>query len=323
LDILVLGCSGVFLRRVLPALNKCSSIDSIHVASKNKNASAIVKKNDIKIDLWFNDYDLAIETAKAELVYISLPNHLHYYWAKKALNRGLHVVVEKPATLNLAESRNLVDLSVERNLCLAEAVVWQYHPNVEYALDFLSDVTDESILLEARFTVPAFNTDNFRNYSEFGGGAFNDMSAYAASISRVFFNEKPINVTANILASNHSTGIDTEFKIKLSFNESKVIIGNFGFDLHYKNHLVIKGTKFRHELNRVFSPPSDIGISLNSFVDDMPCHQLNQGDCYARFFQLVLETLDTPKKANWAQILLQDALLTHAIKESFKSFWEV
>ena len=319
----MLGCSGVFLRRVLPALNTCRLIDAIHVASRNKNVSSIDKTNNAKIGLWFDDYDVAIESAKAELVYISLPNHLHYHWAKKALNRGLHVVVEKPATLQLSDTQTLVDLSVERNLCLAEAVVWQYHPNVEYALDFLSDVTKGPLVFEASFTVPAFNIDNFRNYSEFGGGAFNDMSAYAASISRVFFNEKPRNIIANILASDGLGGIDKEFSIQLNVSKNRVVHGNFGFDLDYKNHLVVKGTKFNLELSRVFSPPSDVGVSLNSFVDEIPSHQFNQGDCYARFFEHVLDTLDTSKKASWAQIMLQDALLTHEIKESFKSSQEI
>jgi len=233
------------------------------------------------------------------------------------------VVVEKPATLQLSDAQTLVDLSFERNLCLAEAVVWQYHPNIDYALDFLSGMIKEPLVLEASFTVPAFNIDNFRNYSEFGGGAFNDMSAYAASISRVFFNEKPINVMANILASDELRGIDTEFSIQLNVSENRVVHGNFGFNLDYKNHLVIKGKKFNHELSRVFSPPSDIGVSLNSFVDEIAFHQLNKGDCYAGFFEHLLETLDTPKRDGWAKIMLQDALLIHEIKESFKSTEEI
>ena len=44
MEILVLGCSSVFLRRVLPALNSCAEITKIHVASKSKSHSALDKK---------------------------------------------------------------------------------------------------------------------------------------------------------------------------------------------------------------------------------------------------------------------------------------
>ena len=48
-------------------------------------------------------------------------------WAKKALNAGKHVLLEKPFTANADEARSLVQLAVEKKLILVEAFHWQFH----------------------------------------------------------------------------------------------------------------------------------------------------------------------------------------------------
>ena len=46
--------------------------------------------------------------SKTDVVYISLINALHYYWAKKFLENNYHVIIDKPATLNFKQAKNLV-----------------------------------------------------------------------------------------------------------------------------------------------------------------------------------------------------------------------
>jgi predicted dehydrogenase len=46
----------------------------------------------------------------AELVAVVTPNHLHFEVSAAALQAGLHVMSDKPATLNLAEARSLAEI---------------------------------------------------------------------------------------------------------------------------------------------------------------------------------------------------------------------
>ena len=48
-------------------------------------------------------------------------------WAKKALDMGKHVLLEKPFTANAEEARSLVKLAVQKRLVLVEAFHWQFH----------------------------------------------------------------------------------------------------------------------------------------------------------------------------------------------------
>lgn len=56
------------------------------------------------------------------MVYVSVPNSLHFEWTKKALLAGKHVLCEKPFTSNADEARELVKLAKEKKLVLLEAV---------------------------------------------------------------------------------------------------------------------------------------------------------------------------------------------------------
>lgn len=70
----------------------------------------------------YGSYQDLIEDADVDIVYISLPNALHFEWAAKALRAGKHVLCEKPFTSNADEARKLVQLAKEKNLVCEEAV---------------------------------------------------------------------------------------------------------------------------------------------------------------------------------------------------------
>ena len=48
---------------------------------------------------------------KIELVIVNTPNYSHYEYAKKALQAGKHIVVEKPFTVTVAEAKELLELA--------------------------------------------------------------------------------------------------------------------------------------------------------------------------------------------------------------------
>jgi dTDP-3,4-didehydro-2,6-dideoxy-alpha-D-glucose 3-reductase len=314
MEILVLGCSNVFLRRVLPALNSNKEIKKIHIASKSKTQAIKELEFCNKIGIWFDDYSVAINSLCSDLVYISLPNHLHFKWAKKSLETGLNVIVEKPATINFLDSENLVELSLKKNLCLAESIVWPFHPIIDIVKNNLNLAQNKLIVVNASFTVPSFKSDNFRNFSEYGGGAFNDMSAYAASIGRVLFNKEPTSISGKQLAFDESTHINTCFSIKLEFGKNKIVKGVFGFGLDYQNNIEINGSNFLFELNRVFSPPADIEIPLKTRKNSLFTEKFYKGDAYAQFFESMLATYKTKEKIEWSNNLLKDATISNKLK---------
>lgn len=314
MNILVLGCSDVFIRRVLPALNSSDEINKINVASKSKRYNLLNCNLYNKLEIFFDDYSLAINSFCSDIVYISLPNHLHYIWVKKSLELGLNVVVEKPATLNFSETKYLVNLANKKNLCIAESTVWAYHQNINFVKKQIFEFQNKPINLKATFTIPSIKPNNYRNFTKFGGGAFNDLSAYAVSISREIFNDTPINISGEILSFDDSTGIDKAFKVDMKFNNGNSLEGIFGFGFDYKNTLEINGQNFVMNLDRVFSPPRDIEVNIKTTIDDISNDYFFVDDCYANFFKLIKKSFKTNDKHKWSQIMLEDAILTNKLK---------
>jgi myo-inositol 2-dehydrogenase / D-chiro-inositol 1-dehydrogenase len=67
----------------------------------------------------YGDYRDLLARDDIEAVDLVLPSHLHYEVAKAALEAGKHLLLEKPMTVNIADSQELVDLAQSRNLKLA------------------------------------------------------------------------------------------------------------------------------------------------------------------------------------------------------------
>ena len=71
-------------------------------------------------------------------VAISAPAALHYRLAKKALEAGKDVFVEKPLCLNIDEALELVKIAKNKNLVLMVGHLLQYHPCIKKIQELLT-----------------------------------------------------------------------------------------------------------------------------------------------------------------------------------------
>ncbi|MEK6422661.1 MAG: Gfo/Idh/MocA family oxidoreductase, partial [Burkholderia gladioli] len=65
------------------------------------------------------DFDALLAHAGVECVVIATPNDTHFDLARRTLEAGKHVVVDKPVTLSAAEARTLARLAADRGLVFA------------------------------------------------------------------------------------------------------------------------------------------------------------------------------------------------------------
>jgi predicted dehydrogenase len=61
------------------------------------------------IPAYYGDFAQMLETEKPDVVHITTPPQSHLMLAKMAMDAGCHVYVEKPLTLNAADSRTLIE----------------------------------------------------------------------------------------------------------------------------------------------------------------------------------------------------------------------
>jgi predicted dehydrogenase len=80
----------------------------------------------------FGDATEMLDSGEIDLVVVSTPPNSHYSWAKEALSRNLHVVLEKPMALTAEQCDELIALAKQVDRML---VVYQ---NRRYDADFLT-----------------------------------------------------------------------------------------------------------------------------------------------------------------------------------------
>lgn len=98
-------------------------------------SSRTLEKAQGKAKLWdipkaYGSHEVLLEDEEVNIVYISTVNALHYKWAKAALEKGKHVICEKPCTTSADQTRELFALAREKGLFFMEAQKMLFLPAV-------------------------------------------------------------------------------------------------------------------------------------------------------------------------------------------------
>jgi predicted dehydrogenase len=109
----------------IPAINSHPQARLIDVQSRERSkAERIARDFGAKYPCVSLKEILAVKGLDA-VVIASTPN-VHFTQAKAALDRGLHVLLEKPMTFTAGEARELVELAAKKNLQLIMSCPWHY-----------------------------------------------------------------------------------------------------------------------------------------------------------------------------------------------------
>ena len=304
MKILVLGNSSIFNRKVLPALRKFKNL-TIEVASKRKI------ENNIAYAKTYKSYQDAIKKTRAKIVYISLINSKHYFWAKKCLEHKKHTIIDKPITINSRDLFNLILVAKKQKLLISEAIVFHYHKQFKELVNKinLKKVTE----ISTSFHIPKLDKSNFRNKSKLGGGCYQDMSPYAAYLIKFFFkNQKPI-----IKKKIHTFYKGNSNSFSFQAMTSKVNLKcSFSFNQSYKNYMKINSDKKKYKINYVFSPPIDqslIMLEMNKKTNKNKKIYYKTQNTFYTYFDMIFKIIKNKKFGSFYKQLNQTAEIKNEI----------
>ena len=66
----------------------------------------------------YTDYRVMLDEQKPDAVVVAVPTELHMPIAVDAMQRGIHVLVEKPIARNLEEATTMIETAKKHKVCL-------------------------------------------------------------------------------------------------------------------------------------------------------------------------------------------------------------
>ena len=218
--------TGMIVKEVLPVLQEIKGIELKAIMSTPRSIdTARELAETYAIPQASCDYDEVLSNQEVDTIYVGLPNHLHYDYAKKALEAGKHVICEKPFTLRLAELEDLIAIAEQRGLFLLEAITNQYLENFKTIKKQLPELGDIKIV-NCNYSQYSSRYDAFKRGEiapafdpEKGGGALRDLNIYNIHfVVGLFGHPEQVKYLANM-----ERGVDTSGILVLDYGAFKAV----------------------------------------------------------------------------------------------------
>ena len=218
--------AGKIAQEVLTFINEIDGIDLVAIAATPRSEDKLKKlSEEYKIDKYYTDYEKLLANEEVEVVYVALPNNLHYEVMDKALDFGKDIICEKPFAANVNQALKIFKKAEDKDLIVLEAMSNRFIPNAVKVKEQLSKLGKIKIVsfnysqYSSRYDrfkegdiAPAFSLGN-------AGGALMDLNIYNIDYAVNLFG-KPSDVK---YYPNIEKSIDTSGVCVLDYDDFKVV----------------------------------------------------------------------------------------------------
>src|SRR5215212_1385223 len=155
--------------------------------------------NDYGIPRQYESVEGLLKDGNLDALVIGTPNYLHASQTIAALNAGVHVMVEKPMSMNVPEAEKIVEAAENSGAVLMVAHCWRFDPEVlwlkEQSQKLGNIIRTKGIGVHVHWGPSGWFTQ--REFA--GGGALADMGIHALDTARFLLGDpKPVAVYAKI-----------------------------------------------------------------------------------------------------------------------------
>ena len=334
--------SEIAIRRFMPALKMCDNFVFVGVGVFSKEErvgynpvddsvfqealSVEKEKAQVFIDTYgghiFDSYESVVTSNELDAVYIPLPPALHYKWAKMAIENGKHVLVEKPSTVSLNDSTDLVRTAAEKGVALHENYMFVFHKQLDEIEKLICEgAIGEPRLYRISFGFPRRLMSDFRYNKALGGGALIDAGGYVIRYATRLLGN---TIKLCYAQSNYVDGFEVDMygSGALANDEGVTAQIAFGMDNNYKCELEAWGSSGCLTTGRVLTAP--VGFEPDLIIRKGNAEEvikLSADDAFRKsimhFEKCILD--DEARKKNYISIIKQAELV-----EEFKRMagWE-
>lgn len=239
---------GNIVGAMAKTISRMDGIESYAVASRDYGRAKAFA-GEWGFEKAYGSYEELVDDPEVGLVYVASPHSHHYQHAKLCLEHGKHVLVEKAFTVNAAQAQELIEISEERGLLLAEAIWTRYMPSRGMVDDLVaSGVIGEVTSLTANLGYILPHVERMQK-PELAGGALLDLGVYPINFALMAFHGQVERVHASAVLS--PSGIDWMNSITLVFEGGKMAVLHSDMLAQTDRQGVISGDKGYLEVQNI------------------------------------------------------------------------
>jgi predicted dehydrogenase len=259
----VLSTANIGRAAVIPAIQD-SDHEVTAVASRDPDRAREFA-DEVGIDRAYGDYGDLLDDGDLDAVYNPLPNALHAEWTKRAADRGLDVLCEKPLGVDAAEAVEMGEHCEAAGVTLMEAFMYRYHPRTERVEAVVAEELGDVRGVEATFQFPLRRSDDIRLDPELAGGSLMDVGCYAVNAARTLLGE-PDRVLGTVHDSR-GCGVETHASGILAYDDGASARISSSFDTRDLQRYRVEAENGSLVAESAFVPRGDDGVEIEYEVD--------------------------------------------------------
>ena len=172
------------------------------VTGHEEKAARVADKYGVHDIYSYDEYDQLLSSGKIDAVYLATPNFAHTELAVKALDAGIHLLLEKPMATSVEDCRTIMAAAERTGAKLMVA----YRLHHEAAMLKALSVARSGKLGSLRYFNSSFSQpvsgQNHRARNGYWAGPVADMGPYPINTVRNLFGAEPVEVSARGVCSD-------------------------------------------------------------------------------------------------------------------------
>jgi predicted dehydrogenase len=237
----IAGCGKAFERLYLPALNTSAEWELVGVCDTSQERCEWVRSLFDEISV-YDSIEPLLDEIRLDAMFILTPPETHCELTVKALERGLHVLVEKPMALNPEEAITMVRLSKLSGRHLRVGFNRRFRRPYMNVRDKLAKVPTEnirSISFKFIFSLSRWKSVTFHLGDDSRGeGVLDDVASHVADVLIWLTGAKVSRVKAEPLSG--SVGREIVVRIEMKFENGIVAKGIVGHGPRWSEQVEIQ-----------------------------------------------------------------------------------
>ncbi|WP_237153150.1 Gfo/Idh/MocA family protein [Oryzibacter oryziterrae] len=249
----IISTAKIAREKVIPGFRTTPWLEVAAIASRDlAQAQATAAK--LGIPKAYGSYAELLADPSIEAVYIATPNDSHIDLTLAAARSGKHVLCEKPAGMNAADTARL--FALPPGIVYYEAYMVRFHPQWLAVRDLVrSGRIGRPVGVQTWFSYNLTDPTNIRNKPENGGGGLMDIGGYPIVTSRFVLDAEPQRVVS-LVERDKAFGTDTLTSVLVDYGQGRHLTFTVSTQAVPHQRVNVVGTEGRIEVMIPFNAPA-------------------------------------------------------------------